>query len=303
MTRVAYLTAGTVGAGHWMRGLALHRALVRGGARGRFLLASPSLDLPAIASANDAGASMTLEHRAIAVDSSRVVIPEEALASDAARALDAFGPELVVVDLFWLPFLHLVRSLRAPAWLLLRRCPPAWFVGPPALRFDASAFARVIWTEPCADGPIERAARVEPIVIANPDEVVRDPALRVRLGAASDRPLALVAHGGRAGEIDALESLAQERYGATHVIARADLHAPGAPFPLAPWLPQADAIVAAAGYNLAWETVWLGVRARATLVPFPRSIDDQATRAVVSAQHTMRDNGADQLARDALSGG
>lgn len=311
--RIAYLTAGTVGAGHLVRGLALHSALVRRGARGTFLLASPRLDLPGLdlpgldvpglAALDEREGPIRLVSHAITVDSRRVARREDALASDAARALRAFEPDLVLIDLFWVPFLHLVRAAGAPAWLLLRSCPPRWLVGPPEVPFDGRAFARVLWTEPCADGAIEGAERVEPIVYTPGDAsstVTTD--LRARLRVTDPRPLALVAQGGKAGEIDALERLARERFASTHVVVRADLRAADAPFPLAPWLPQADAIVGGGGYNLVWELCWQGLLERSVLVPFARSIDDQAARLAVARTHRMGHNGADVLAADITAG-
>lgn len=289
-----------------MRGLAIHRALVRAGARGRFLLATPALDLPGLdlaaleLAAHAEPQAFVLEHRTIAVDATKVADRDAALASDAARALADFAPDVILVDLFWAPFLHVLRAQDAPAWLLLRSCPPRWLVGPPALPFDATAFARVIVIEPCAEGP-DGAERIDPIVIAHRDETPPGPSLRARLGVDDPRPLALVAHGGRAGEIETLTQLAQARLGATHVIVHADLRTPGAPFPLAPFLGQADRIVGGVGYNLAWELAALGLLGRALLVPFARAIDDQAARARSLAAHRFGEDGATTLARELLA--
>ena len=318
--RILYLTAGTVGAGHVMRGLALHRALERLGATGTFVLAGPQLDLSlplsgdTLARSGDTGSlsgdtgslsgdtagRLQLEPRTIRVDSTRVADREQALASDAARLAREIRPDLVLVDLFWVPFLHLVRASPAPSWLLLRSCPAKWLRGPPSVPFDARAFARVIWTEPCADGAVEGASRVEPIVVVSRADERRGPSLRERLGVLGPRPLALVAHGGMAGEIERLDALARARFGHTHEVAHANLRVSGVPFPLAPWLCEADVIIGGAGYNLAWELTWLELHARATLVPFDRSIDDQRTRARVAPHHPMTANGADQLASQIL---
>ncbi|MBN8613084.1 MAG: hypothetical protein J0L92_21010 [Deltaproteobacteria bacterium] len=297
--RILYLTAGTVGAGHVMRGLAIHRALERHGGSGVFTLASPRLDLSSDLT-GDATGPLRLERRTIRIDSRRVADRDQALASDAATLTRELTPDLVLVDLFWVPFLHVVRACPAPAWLLLRRCPPRWLRGPPSVPFDAHAFARVIWTEPCAAGALEGASRVEPIVIASRDDERRGPSLRERLGVLDPRPLALVAHGGMAGEIEHLDALARARFGSTHTIAHANLRVAGVPFPLAPWLCEADVIVGGAGYNLAWELTWLERHEHASLVPFDRPIDDQHTRALVAPRHPMRANGADQLASQIL---
>lgn len=67
-------------------------------------------------------------------------------------------------------------------------------------------------------------------------------------------------------------------------------------FPAAEWLPGADAVVSGAGYNAFWEARWLGYADRATFVPLPRRIDDQARRLAECRRHPMRVNGADRLA-------
>jgi hypothetical protein len=307
--RILYLTAGTIGAGHVMRGVAIHRALERLGGRGQFVLAGPQPDLTIHLTggmaagphpAGDTVGRLQLEPRSIRVDATRVADRDQALDSDAARLARELDPDLVLVDLFWVPFLHLVRACPAPSWLLLRSCPAKWLRGPPSVPFDARAFARVIWTEPGADGIVEGASRVEPIVVASRDDERRGPSLRERLGARGARPLALVAHGGMTGEIERLDALARARFGHTHEVAHANLRRAGVPFPLAPWLREADVIVGGAGYNLAWELTWLDLHARATLVPFDRPIDDQHARARLAPSHAMAANGAEQLASQIL---
>ena len=48
-------------------------------------------------------------------------------------------------------------------------------------------------------------------------------------------------------------------------------------YPVAPYLPHAEGIVTAAGFNPMRETA--GLRARHCVVPFARALDDQFARA------------------------
>ncbi len=135
--------------------------------------------------------------------------------------------------------------------------------------------------------------QLEPIVICNPDECLPPSALRNRVGVAEDDRLAVVAHAGNLGEIEEIKT----NEGDQATIVRFDAHSPDAPFPLAEWLTGADAIYAAAGYNAFWESKWLGYYDRTQFTAFGRHIDDQEWRIEQCVNYTMKENGADQLAR------
>ena len=70
-----------------------------------------------------------------------------------------------------------------------------------------------------------------------------------------------------------------------------------APFPLAEWLPGADAICTGAGYNSFWEARTLGYFDRTHFTPFSHHIDDQAWRVRECAHYSPKENGADRLAQ------
>jgi hypothetical protein len=273
--RVAYFTAGTVGAGHFVRGAAIARALRRAGAAVAYRMFGPPLDFPAVRGH---------EYRPIAIDAAALIDPARAKESALAAALADFAPDLLLIDLFWAPLRHILPLAGCEAWLLLRKTPPEWFRGPARAPFEPRQFARMIAIE-----PIESPAkdRIDPIVIANREEMKPRGALRAKLGVAEDERLTAIVHAGKQDELAALR-------GEGRVF---DLRNEHALFPLAEWIDDADTIISAAGYNTFWEARWLGYATKMRLVPLARRIDDQAWRAQLASSITLRENGADTLAR------
>lgn len=285
--RVAYFTAGTHGAGHVVRGVALQRALARTGARVDFRLFSPPSPFAHLA--GDA-------HTPVRIDAAELRSPALAAQSAVAGALRAWAPDLLLIDLFWVPLAFV--PLPCPAWLLLRSVPPAWLVGPREARFDARRYERVFAIEP-APG-LERFEALPPVVVCNPDEARPREALCTLLEAEPQAPLHLIARGGLPADAAPLRAVPPAP-GAQ--VRELDLAAPGAPFPLAPYLaglaPE-DVLVAAPGYNTFWEAWWLGFAPRVRWVPLARTFDDAAWRAGLVPTRPSR-NGADVLAAQVVA--
>lgn len=280
--RVGYFTAGTHGAGHLVRGVAVHRALRRLGASVDFRIFSPASPFAHVA----AGV-----HQAVEIDPAQLRAPGTAASSALARALTAWAPDVLLVDLFWVPLAFV--PLPCPAWLLLRSVPPAWLVGPKEARFDPSRFARVFAIEP-APG-LGRFEALPPIVVCNPDEALPREALCALVDADPRAPLHLMARGGLPSDAAALRAVTPA---AGAQVRELDLARADAPFPLAPYLAglgPADTLVAAPGYNTFWEAAWLGFAPRVRWVPIPRTFDDAAWRAGL-APAPFPANGADVLA-------
>lgn len=296
-TRIAFFTAGTVGAGHLARGLAIERAFARAGSTATFALIGPptTLRLPYRAT-----------YHAVAIDPVELAHPERAPQSELARTLRAVAPDVLLVDLFWAPLRHLLPLRGCEAWLLLRRTPPVWFEGPKGLPFEPSLFTRILGIEPGLQAP-RLDATLAPIVSVNPDELRPRGALREQLGVLPSEPLHVIHQAGAPGDWRKLLDIRPER--PVHVLAPGlaandaevtegvHLHDGQALFPLAAWLGDADAIACGAGYNAFWEARWLGHASRTTFVPFVRTIDDQAWRLRTCSDHTPVENGADVLAR------
>ena len=279
--KIVYFTGGTVGAGHFVRGIAIGRALARAGLDCDYRMIGPRL--PFATARRD-------DYEAVELRSDpRLRDPRLVLTSELARRLDALRPDLLLVDLFWAPLRWLLPALACEAWLLVRLCPPRWLVGPPGLPFDGRRFRRILAIEPIDHPAVSEA--IDPIVIANPDECRPPGALRERFGVAADEPVVALLHAGQRGEAARLAAAAPP--GRLIVL---DMFEPAPLFPAAEWLGGADRVVAGTGYNAYWEARWLGWSERSTFVPFPRSIDDQAHRLADFGAVRMRANGADTLA-------
>lgn len=283
---IVYFTAGTVGAGHAVRGEAIRRGLVRAGHDGELRILAPSGGLAPMSS--DAWEPVDVQ------GDPRLADPERAPTSGLGERLRALAPSLLIVDMFWAPVRHLLPRLPCPAWLLVRACPPVWLTGRGNVRFDPKAWDRIIEIEPL--GLPSCTHRIDPIVVVDPEECEPAPALHERLGVSPGARLTVLCHAGRPGEIDVLRAHAREHAGRDQTVVELDLHR-GGPFPAARWLGAAEHVVAGAGYNTFWESRWLGYADRARLVAFERSIDRQQLRLDVLADHRPRQNGANVLAQ------
>lgn len=281
--RVAFFTAGTTGAGHLVRGLALGRALARAGFAGSYRMFGPVQGFAA-------AAAVARDWHAVTIDDELLTSPDAAPSTDVARALALFAPDVLVVDMFWAPLRHILPLPGCESWLLLRSFPPAWLIGPPGLPFEGSQYARVVAIEPVAAPEVSDF--VDPVVLVNPDECKPRGALRRRLGVPADRRLIAVAHAGEPGEIGQLIPATRPN----EVLVTFDLAAPDAVFPIAEWLGDCDAIHCVAGYNAFWEARWLGYADRTTFTTFLRRNDDARWRLSRGSSHVMRANGADTLA-------
>lgn len=285
--RIAYFTAGTIGAGHLVRGIGVGRALARAGVRAEYRMFGPRLPFAAATRA---------DYSTIEVRPDELRDPRAAPSSTLAGALEAFAPDLLLVDMFWAPLRRLLPLRACESWLLVRRCPPQWFAGPAGLPFAPSQFRRIIGIEPIEHPALHEV--IAPVVVCNPDECRPRGALRERLGVPDGRRLVVIAHAGLPEEMARLDpGLDADGPGAPPFVHRFDLFDPQAPFPLAEWLGGADAVVCASGYNAFWEARWLGWLERTRFTAFARQIDDQAWRLAHCARHEMRENGADVLAR------
>jgi hypothetical protein len=285
--RVAFFTAGTIGAGHLVKGLSVERGLARVGFRGEFRSFGPLLPFDV--------AKVRPNHETVDVRSDRTLRDRHlAQMSGLARRLAAFDPDLLLVDLFWAPLRWVLPTLRCEAWLLIRICPEVWLVGSAEMPFDPGQYARVIALEPMPERGQREA--IDPLVVCNPEECRPPGALREHLGVPAGETLTVVSHAGERREAEVLAELAGP---AARML---NLFEPGALFPAAEWLGGADRLVAGAGYNAFWEAHWLGYASRTRWVPFARPIDDQALRCHDAPAARPRENGADTLARWILAG-
>jgi hypothetical protein len=284
--RVAFFTAGTHGAGHRARGIAIGRALGRAGCSGEYRMFGP-------APRDGAPAFPAVPRRDwedVEISAAQLAAPETARVTDLAIRLAAFSPDVLVVDMFWAPLRHILPLAGCEAWLLLRSMPAAWLAGPPGAAFDPMQYARIISIEPIASGAVTHP--IDPVVMVNPDECRPRGALRARLAMAAEQRLVAVMHAGLPGEHRGLVPASK----AGDVVTTFDLHEASALFPIAEWLGDADELHCAAGYNAYWEARWLGYAPRTTFSAIARRNDDPAWRIAKCGRYVMRANGADTLA-------
>ncbi|HVJ91273.1 MAG TPA: hypothetical protein VM580_15825, partial [Labilithrix sp.] len=294
-SKITFFTAGTIGAGHLARGITIERALAR---------ASSCAELTIVGPPSPFTVAEHSSYRAIGMDPAELFDRRRAPESLLAKTLYELAPDVLVVDMFWAPLLRILPRLKAEAWLLVRKVPPDWFVGPPGHSFDRMQFARIVGIEPGLDGVDET---IDPLVLVRPEELRPRGSLRAALDLAPSDPLVVVHHAGGPGEYDRLLDRATKpahvftlpRRGEVSTASNFETtHHDGARFfPFAEWLADADEIVTGAGYNTYWETRSLRLDAKVVHVPFPRPLDDQAWRVASQRAFLPRDNGADVLVR------
>jgi hypothetical protein len=288
--KVAFFTSSMGGAGHIARALTVRNGLLRQGFRGELRYFGPPIPY--------ASAQHLEGYTVAALSDAELRSPRLAQASALAEALRGYDPDVIVVDMFWLPLRHILPTLRAEAWLLVHSVPPNWLSGPLLAPFERGQYKRILGMEPLRYYP--REERLEPFVICNPDECHPPEALKRRLGLAPEEHLTLIVQTGFAGEVEALVER-HTRPGTT--VVALSMRRDEAIFPVAPWLLGVDRLVGGGGYHFFWETVWLGLQPRTSYQPFARSIDHQEWRVQHQQHYKMTDNGADQLARLLLRGG
>jgi len=294
--KLAYFTGGSAGAGHFVRGLAIWRALERAAVAGEMRMFVPTEPFAGLGSALEPLAPVICP-----IDPEEVLDPARAPDSKLAGALADYAPDLLLVDLFWAPVLHIKPLLGCEAWLLVRQCPAAWLRGTETTRFDPAQYTRIIGIEPLQHAEVRE--HIEPIVICNPDEAKTRAQVCERWGVDEGSRIVAISHAGLRGEIDLLLADQEADVDASEnsmVVIQADLHDEAATFPLAVWLPAVDRIFCMAGYNSYWESRWMGYAHKTRLRVAGRDIDDPLGRVKAGNGYEMHNNGADMLARSIL---
>jgi hypothetical protein len=291
--KLAYFTGGTAGAGHLVRGLAIGQALGRAGYSGDMRMFIPTEPMAGLQTALAPYSSIVCP-----VDPEEVLDRERAPRSKLAAALVDYAPDLLIVDMFWAPLIHIVPLLNTESWLLVRSCPDHWLRGTETTRFDASQYRRVIGIDPLTQE--ENSEHIDPIVICNPDEAKTREELDKRWGIESGRRVVAITHAGLHDEISSLRSDYDDSVGADEddaFIIESDLHKQNAVFPLAIWLPVVDQIHSFGGYNSYWESRWMNYAHKTVVRVTTRAIDDPLARLEAGRSYRMRENGANVIAR------
>lgn len=274
------MTSTMQGAGHLARAYAVFQGLARHAGPFSFTVIAPPSPYPI--------GHIPWTYDPVAYERDELRTPAAAESSAVAAALRRARPDVVVVDMFWLPLFHL-RSLAefsaTPWWLLLRNVPDTWLRGSLTIRWNSRQYERVIGIEPIVDvptthslSPIVGNERVFPLPVPTRDTLIA----HVGMGAEFKQLCATFGQSSDA-HVDA-HTLGGENAGAAR-------------FPLSDRYPEYRRIIGGGGYNFVWETVWAGVRDRTHYVPFVRPIDDQRRRIAAARSFEMKSNGADDLAQ------
>src|SRR5690606_13495198 len=121
--RIAYFTSTMGGAGHIALAVSIERGLRRNGFAGDYRIFGPKVPWFGV------DQSTYVECR---VDALAQRDPVLARNSAVARALARYRPDLLLVDKFWVPLVHILPMLRCEAWLLLHYAPAGWMSQPAA---------------------------------------------------------------------------------------------------------------------------------------------------------------------------
>jgi hypothetical protein len=291
--KLAYFTGGTAGAGHLVRGLAISRALDRAGYSGDMRMFIPAEPMPGLQAAFE-----TCPYAVCPIDPAEVLDPVAAPESALAAALIDYAPDLLLVDMFWAPVLHILPRAGCESWLLVRSCPENWLRGTETTRFEPLQYARVIGIEPLAvDGIREH---ISPIVVCNPDDAKTREEVCAHWGIEEGQRIVAITHAGLQGEIDTLQTDYDDAVvddARESFIIESDLYDRGAVFPLAAWLPGVDQVHCMAGYNSYWESRWMNYAHKTRLRVVARQIDSPLHRVKAGESYRLQDNGADVLAK------
>ncbi len=215
---------------------------------------------------------------------------------EAAKELDNFDPDLVIVDANHFGFLECQKNMkgsRHKVIVLMRWFPPGWLS---RNIIENVSNTQYLLIEPHAECPhmaTRNVRRIEPIVVLNKNEMFPTETLAENLGLPVGTRICAAVHAGIKGEFSTLDDLETD----CDYVCNFDWHSDEKIF-ATPYLYGAAHILSGAGYNRYWETHWLDLADRTTMIPFcgERLIDDQGARMkLVPTDYRMRYNGADEL--------
>jgi hypothetical protein len=293
MVRILYQTNGIAGSGHIVKGLSVANAFKRLGVDHEFLLLS--VETPFADLARRQGIAV----RTIPAEDETTLGPDRWRDSELYKAIDAFKPDILIVDLFWFALDSFIRELPCRKVILIRQVDPRFFhfrVEDRELAFRPDEYDLVAAIEPGFNLPFPSES-LEPLVIRNHAEIMPAAEARADLGLEPGERACFFGFNGNAWEgeqvwksFDYLETEGWK-------VVRSD-NRQGGLFPAVDWFNAFDLVVCGAGYNAFWEARYFGKEA--FFAPFTRNFEDQYHRIRVNADYVPKENGADQLARRLL---
>lgn len=282
--KIAYYTSGVSGSGRLVQGIAIRNALERRGLPADFTI---------LHSAPDARILDGISQVLLPMEKVRQTDEDNFAGSAVYSALTKLEPDILIIDLLWIPLRSFLWELPGKKIFLTRQVGRDFFFyrhGESLLSFDAGVYDKVLATEPY-DCPVPHE-NINPLVIRNHDEILpREEALR-RLGL----------DGGRKHCLFSLNTGKQLRQ--SILKSRPDLIPPGCAlfdsslfaggiFPIADYFNAFDFIVCGAGYNAFWEAVYFDKRA--AFIPMAKQFENQQWRIDHCRDYHVTKNGADEL--------
>ncbi len=291
--RILFYTGGATGSGHIVGGLSVANAFKRAGVTHDFQLLSVETPFAGLAQ------SQGVDVRTIPLEDDDALGPAQWRDSELFRSIDAFRPDILIVDLFWFALDAFIRELPCRKAILIRQVDPRFFrfrVRDRELAFRPADYDLVAGIEPGFRLPFLTES-LEPLVMRNRDEIKSEAEARADLRIGPGRRACFFGFNGNAWEgaevwksFDYLESEGWQ-------VVRSDNRSGGL-FPAVDWFNAFDLLVVGAGYNAFWEARYFDKQA--FFAPFPRNFEDQRHRIRVNSDYVPAENGADQLVRRLL---
>ena len=282
--KIVYYTSGVTGSGRLVLGLSIKNALLRRGMDTGFVIVhsapdtrilgqTPNFKLPMESAAQtDAG---HFENSAV------------------FKLLSSLSPDVLIVDLLWIPVHHLLPTLACKKIFLTRQVADSFFsysFQGVSLAFDPNRYDKVLAIEPYSC-PVTRNY-IEPLVIRDKAEILtRNQALE-RLGLDPKQKHCLYSLNVKQDQASEIENnyscLKDEGYRFYY----SSLFSGGS-FPIVDCFNAFDFIVCGAGYNAFWETIYFGKKAEYKAMP--KRFENQQWRVENCLTYRFNKNGADEL--------
>jgi hypothetical protein len=283
---VVYYTSGLTGSGRVVRGLSIWNAFQRAGVRCQYTILSTA---PFAHLAERLG----VPHVEIPMEGSANLGPDSYVDSQLFRALSSLQPDILLVDLYWMPFYAFLGALSCKKVFLSRQVVDSYFSIPfqgGRLDFRPEDYDLVLATEPFKTPfPIRS---INPMVIRNPDEILPRPRALAALGLEEGSTNCLLTYNGEPGEFEQVRKsyshLEEEGYRMVY-----STNYQGGLFPAVDYFNAIDLLVCSAAYNSFWEAVFF--RKKAIFAPVRRRFENQMYRIQELQDHRFEENGADQL--------
>jgi hypothetical protein len=269
-----------------VQGLSIYNAYARQGLQAEFCLLSSS---PLAHLADRLG----VPHAEIPLEDERQLSQQNWPASKLYQFLASYRPDILLVDLLWLPLYHFIRELPGKKVFLCRQINARYFdIDLPSgdITFRPEDYDLLLATEPWE--PPFPMRPINPIIIRNREEILSRREALERLELPEGSPCCLFAFTGAAEDVAGVKQmfayLGEEGY---RMVYGSDY--PAGLFPIMDYYHAFDYLVCGAGYNAFWEAVYL--EKPAYFIPRPRHFEDQYRRVAECQEHYFEKNGADQL--------